>query len=131
MPKRMTVHFYRLFPILMILLIVISFGFLTACSGSQSTTAAEAKAVSQETAAVTAEKTFTPDELAAFDGKGGNKAYIAVDGIVYDVTAVSQWGSKLHAGKFQAGKDYSEEIKSAPHGVDKLLTAVKVGILAK
>lgn len=69
--------------------------------------------------------------MAAFDGQGGNKAYIAVDGIVYDVTAVAQWGSKLHAGRFNAGKDYSEAIKSAPHGVDKLLTAIKVGILAK
>jgi predicted heme/steroid binding protein len=61
----------------------------------------------------------------------GNKAYIAVDGIVYDVTAVAQWGARLHAGKFQAGKDYTEELKSAPHGVEKLLTAARIGVLAE
>jgi predicted heme/steroid binding protein len=35
----------------------------------------------------------------------------------------------MHAGKFQAGKDYTEELKKAPHGLDKLLVAVKIGVL--
>ena len=102
----------------------------TACGGAATTTtkAAGTTPASGSSAAVT-DKTFTAAELAAFDGKSGNKAYIAVDGVVYDVTAVAVWGSKLHAGKFVAGKDYSAEIKNAPHGVDKLLTAVKVGVL--
>jgi predicted heme/steroid binding protein len=106
---------------------------LAACGGATATTVAKTSvpsttvAGSASTAAV--EKTFTVAELAAFDGKNGNKAYIAVDGIVYDVTLVAQWGAKMHAGKFQAGKDYSVEIKSAPHGVEKLLTAVKIGVL--
>jgi predicted heme/steroid binding protein len=50
---------------------------------------------------------------------------------VYDVTLVAEWGSKLHAGKFQAGKDYSVEIKSAPHSVSNLLKAIKIGVLVK
>ena len=34
------------------------------------------------------EKIFTLDELKNYDGKEGRKAYIAVDGVVYDVTNV-------------------------------------------
>lgn len=32
---------------------------------------------------------LTLEELAAYDGKDGNPAYIAVDGVIYDVTDVS------------------------------------------
>lgn len=122
--KRFLFLIFILFMVMSVLLLT------TACGGTATTTtkAAGTTAASGTSAAVT-EKTFTASELAAFDGKNGNKAYIAVDGVVYDVTAVSVWGSKLHAGKFVAGKDYSAEIKNAPHGVDKLLTAVKVGVL--
>ncbi len=100
---------------------------LTACGGA--TTDATSGAGSGGTAQTTAEKTFTTEELAAFNGQNGNPAYIAVDGVVYDVTKVSTWGARLHNGQFKAGKDYSEEIKKAPHGVDKLLTAVRIGVL--
>ena len=37
------------------------------------------------------EKTFTLDEVHEYDGKDGAKAYIAVDGVVYDVTDVGPW----------------------------------------
>jgi len=118
---------------------------VTSCGGSASTTttATTAGATSGTTAGTTGagtttettaategtDKVFTVEELAQYDGLEGRKAYIAVEGIVYDVTLVAQWGAKLHAGKFQAGKDYTEEIKNAPHGLDKLLVAVKVGVL--
>lgn len=35
-----------------------------------------------------AEKTFTVEELKQFDGQDGHKAYVAVEGVVYDVTGV-------------------------------------------
>lgn len=63
---------------------------LTACGGA--TTDATSGAGSGGTAQTTAEKTFTTEELAAFNGQNGNPAYIAVDGVVYDVTKVSTWG---------------------------------------
>ncbi len=73
---------------------------------------------------------LTVDELARYDGLEGRKAYIAVDGIVYDVTDIRQWEGGLHQGRFQAGKDYSEEIRTeSPHGTGMLARAVKVGIL--
>lgn len=105
---------------------------LSACGGASPSTSATAITTGTTSSAATqatTEKAFTVTELASFNGQNGNPAYIAVDGVVYDVTKVAVWGSRLHNGVFQAGKDYSEEIKKAPHGVDKLLTAVRVGVL--
>ena len=47
-----------------------------------------------------AEKTFTTTELAEFDGRNGHPAYVAVKGIVYDVSNVPQWKD----GKHQIGR---------------------------
>ena len=37
------------------------------------------------------EKIFTEKELGKYDGQNGNPAYVAIDGVVYDVTNVSAW----------------------------------------
>ena len=72
---------------------------------------------------------FTLVELSKYNGVEGNPAYIAVDGIVYDVTNIPQWKNGQHNG-FEAGKDLTEEIKNlSPHGVSKLSKAKKVGRL--
>jgi predicted heme/steroid binding protein len=52
-----------------------------------------------------------------------------VDGIVYDVTNVSQWKNGMHNG-YEAGKDLTEEIKTiSPHGISKLKGVAIVGKL--
>ncbi|HEX2952871.1 MAG TPA: cytochrome b5 domain-containing protein [Bacillota bacterium] len=52
------------------------------------------------------EKKFTPTELAKYDGKNGAKAYVAVNGIVYDVTPLPSWRSGRHfCPGALAGKD--------------------------
>lgn len=72
---------------------------------------------------------FTLDELAEFNGKDGNAAYIAVDGVIYDVTDISQWKNGLHNG-FDAGQDLTEAIKNqSPHGISKLKNLKVVGKL--
>jgi predicted heme/steroid binding protein len=77
------------------------------------------------------EKIFTIDELAAFNGKDGAPAYIAVDGIVYDVTNVSYWRNGMHNG-FEAGRDLTEEIKTiSPHGVSKMKGIPVIGKLSQ
>ncbi len=78
-------------------------------------------------------RTFTLEELAEFDGQDGRAAYIAVDGVVYDVTDVPAWQGGTHAdGQFMAGRDYSEEIKDlSPHGTDVLSQATVVGVLSE
>jgi len=64
--------------------------------------------------------TLTIEELRAYDGLNGAKAYIAVDGIIYDVTNDVYWQNGGHNG-FQAGQDLTDEIKnSSPHGVSML-----------
>lgn len=75
------------------------------------------------------EKIFTLDELKNYDGKEGRKAYIAVDGVVYDVTNVAAWQGGTHHGN-DAGNDVSDRIVKAPHGksiLEKLEVVGKLG----
>jgi predicted heme/steroid binding protein len=72
---------------------------------------------------------LTADELAKYNGKDGQPAYIAVDGVIYDVTNVPQWKNGGHNG-YTAGKDLTEEIKTkSPHGLSKLNGVPVVGKL--
>jgi predicted heme/steroid binding protein len=74
-------------------------------------------------------KTFTKDELASFNGKGGKPAYIAFKGKVYDVTESSQWLDGDHLGH-EAGQDLTMAIDIAPHGEEVLEKMKVVGSLA-
>ena len=72
---------------------------------------------------------LTLDQLKQYDGKNGNPAYIAVDGILYDVTNVGQWSNGKHNG-YTAGKDLTDAIKNkSPHGTSKLNGVPIVGKL--
>jgi predicted heme/steroid binding protein len=76
-------------------------------------------------------RTFTLEELAQYTGKDGKPEYIAVDGVVYDMTNVPEWSGGKHIGHYVAGKDYTNEIKTvAPHGVSKMKGIPVVGKLA-
>ncbi|NLW10414.1 MAG: hypothetical protein GX028_00155 [Clostridiaceae bacterium] len=101
---------------------------LTSCTGSSTEVSDSTTASKTDN-----EKVFTLAELAEFDGQDGRSAYIAVDGVVYDVTDIPQWAGGSHAGgEILAGKDYSEEIRSiSPHGTSMLSRAKKVGVLAE
>lgn len=54
-------------------------------------------------------------QLAIHDGREGRKAYIAVNGTVYDVTDSPRWKNGLHPPNHQAGQELSEELNAAPH----------------
>lgn len=74
-------------------------------------------------------RTFTPDELAQFDGLNGAPAYVAVDGLVYDVTGSILWPDGKHARcdlGAMAGKDLSEVITQAPATMRSNLTRMPV-----
>jgi len=58
------------------------------------------------TATSTATNIFTAETLSQYNGKNGNAAYIAVDGVVYDVSSLFRNGE--HHG-WGAGKDLSDE----------------------
>lgn len=72
---------------------------------------------------------LTLDELAQYNGKDGQPAYIAVDGVIYDVSDLPRWANGEHNG-FEAGQDLTEEIDNeSPHGRGVLERADVVGIL--
>ena len=58
---------------------------------------------------------MTHAELANYDGRDGRKAYIAVNGTIYDVTESPRWENGLHPPDHQAGQDLTAELASAPH----------------
>ena len=72
---------------------------------------------------------LTLDQLKQYDGKNGNPAYVAVDGVIYDVTNVPQWKNGEHNG-YSAGNDLTDIIKNkSPHGVKQLKGIPVVGKL--
>lgn len=70
-------------------------------------------------------KRFTKETLSNYNGKNGRPAYIAVNGIVYDVTNNSSWINGEHNGT-NAGQDISQSMSS--HGKKVLTHIDKVGI---
>ena len=82
-------------------------------------------------AASTGEKVFTPEELAQYNGQDGMPAYVAVDGVVYDVSDKPLWSGGRHQNLHFAGTDLSEAIGKSPHGKSKLKDLPVVGILAE
>ena len=99
----------------------------TSAGTSAATTAAMTTAAATTAASSQAGLELTLEELAKFNGKDGNPAYVAVDGIIYDVSASPAWKNGGHNG-FEAGKDLTNEIKTiSPHGVVKLENVPEVG----
>lgn len=61
------------------------------------------------------ERLFTERELQQFDGTRGKPAYIAYDGVVYDVAASPLWRGGLHQELHYAGIDLTRTLRKAPH----------------
>jgi predicted heme/steroid binding protein len=80
-------------------------------------------------ATVPNQQTLTREQLAQFNGKNGKPAYVAVRGIVYDVTNNAAWSAASHFG-LTAGKDLTQEFASC-HAAEQwiLNTLTPVGRL--
>ncbi len=75
-------------------------------------------------------RSFTPEELAYYDGKEGRPAYVAVNGIVYDVSSLARWAGGNHFG-LSAGRDLSSAFLGCHQGImDRLNQVPKVGVLS-
>lgn len=67
-------------------------------------------------------------ELASFNGMNGKPAYVAVNGVIYDVSNEATWGGASHFG-LMAGRDVTAQFNSC-HGMITVLSKLpKVGIL--
>jgi predicted heme/steroid binding protein len=73
-------------------------------------------------------KEFTLEELAKYNGKNMKAAYVANQGIVYDVSNSYLWKNGEHKGH-HAGRDLTEEIGKAAHGPGALMGFPVVGTL--
>lgn len=74
------------------------------------------------------EKEFTLEELAQYDGSSGKPAYVAIEGIVYDVSKEALWAGGAHMG-LKAGKDLTVQFKSC-HGMAQIINKLpKAGML--
>lgn len=83
----------------------------------------------QNNRAVETQKQFTIEELQKYDGANGKPAYVAVDGIVYDISLSPPWGGGTHFGLY-AGRDLTKEFKACHDGDIKILNDLpKVGQL--
>jgi len=93
---------------------------LVSCGTSSTSTGTNAAAATG--------KTFTLDELKTYNGQNGNPAYVAISGVVYDVTNANQWSKGKHQ-TVSAGSDLTSALPSSPHGTKVLANLPVVGAL--
>ena len=123
--------------LILMFVVIASMTLFSACSSDQNSTASETQNTTQEvvqneTTSVTESEAesespseslpvFTAEELAKYNGKSGNPAYIAYKGKVYDVTNIKAWKGGIHQNEFEAGKDYTDILNNkAPHSAKNL-----------
>ena len=70
---------------------------------------------------------FTIEELRKYDGLSGNPTYVALNGVVYDMSSDPSWRGGRHFG-LKAGKDVSEEFKGC-HEMQMLNNLTVMGVL--
>jgi predicted heme/steroid binding protein len=77
------------------------------------------------------DRLITPMELQRNTGERGTRLWIALDGLVFDVSNCPKWRSGLHENLHFAGQDLTSEFPEAPHGeeVFKHKCAILIGRL--
>lgn len=71
---------------------------------------------------------FTIDELLNFNGLDGKPAYVAVNGVVYDVSMEPSWAGASHFG-ILAGRDVTAKFIECHRAVEVLSKLPRVGTL--
>ena len=68
---------------------------------------------------------FTKEQLSEYDGQNRNKIYIAVDGIVYDVTDKDTWSGGRNYG-VAAGKDLTNYFNNCHKNQRDILNKLEI-----
>ncbi len=66
------------------------------------------------------ERSVSQGELRRSTGERGTRMWVAVAGVVYDVTDCARWRSGLHEGQHVPGQELTQEFGEAPHGAEVL-----------
>ncbi|WP_370574785.1 cytochrome b5 domain-containing protein [Methanomethylovorans sp.] len=75
---------------------------------------------------------FTIEEVARYNGKNGEKAYVLYKDKVYDVTGSGFWSDGEHMGLHEAGNDLTNALEAeAPHETSALDAYPVVGTIKK
>ncbi len=80
-----------------------------------------------------ANRSYTLEELAGYDGGDDTQCLVAVDGDVYLIEGFALWAAGEHlpsGGRARCGLDLTQVIDESPHGRSKLQLLKKVGTLA-
>lgn len=73
------------------------------------------------------EITFTKETLAEYNGQNGSKPFVAVDGIVYDLSDVKPWKDGKHFKGLTAGRDLTDFFANSHHTPSTLKNIKRVG----
>lgn len=115
-----------------VLLVKISLFLLMVCSASLVTffVNPRLKMHKENQTQPSAQRRFTLEELAAFDGTEGKEIYVAVRGKVYDLSESRLWKGGMHVRQHGAGKGLDEALAKSPHGETPLEKFPVIGVLA-
>jgi predicted heme/steroid binding protein len=72
---------------------------------------------------------LTEMELRQFNGERGRPAYIACDGVVYDVSDAPHWRGGMHREMHYAGLDLTRSLRKAPHDASVFQRVRRIGVL--
>lgn len=74
---------------------------------------------------------LTLEDLSYYDGTDEKRAYVAVEGFIYDMTDSDYWRNGGHNG-YQSGQDLTDAInRVSPHGPAFLDRVPKIGIIVE
>lgn len=72
---------------------------------------------------------LTERELRQYDGQKGRRAYIAFEGVIYDVTDAPNWRGGMHREMHYPGLDLTRSLRKAPHDASVFKRVPRVGVL--
>jgi len=115
--------------IISIIALIFMTATLAACGITTNPTTTGSSITTTTTNVETTLRQFTLAQLSAYNGDNGSTAYIAVNGVVYDVTGVEEWSDGWHKGMHLAGTDATAAFGDSPHSLSFLNQLDIVGSL--